>query len=1775
MHLVGRRGFWHTLSVAAHVDRGDGVVAGVAVVELLYESLRSTVIRGKRIDDGDQVVLKLMGEAATGEDAASYRHAWRATRNVDGLPGISCPIALIEQDGRPGLVMADRGGVSLDRLLDRQYVDVETAVAITAGAARALAALLEASLLHLEVSTSNVVYHEESGLVELIDFDTISPLRREFPAEPGPGRPRGTPAFMAPEQTGRTGRVVDHRSDLYSLGAVLFTLLVGRPPFASSDPLLVLHAHAAQQPPRLCDLDPAIPGQVADIVDRLLEKDPNARYQSPMGLAHDLERCLADLRAGRTDEGFPLGATDLSPVLTVPQRLYGRDGARSQLRRALDRAAAGQATMVVVTGEPGVGKSTIVGSLAPEAIELGGTFASGKFEQRAGTPYDAFRAALGAVAKAVQRRSPVEAEAFTSDLQARLGGLARVLVDLVPAVESVLGPCEDVPVLPMRESRNRISTAVSEFTSAAADIERPMVLFLDDLQWAQSDSVQLLLSLVGAEIPGVLVVVAFREDDLLPDHVKALNELATRQTVEFVHVEPLDADATAVLLRDTLHCDDIEAKELASAVKAKTAGNPFFIRQFLDAMERDRVLRMDPERVLWTWDSEAIGRYPVTDNAAGAMAQLLVDLPPGTRRALGFGACVGDAFSLDDLLTASAAPAPEAAEVIWPALYRELVVTDGNEWRFAGELDPHRPIVYRFNHDRVREAALAALGPADRTDAHFRLGMARRHEPAEDRMFEAVQHLNQAVDRLDLDELMDLARCNLQVARQARTVGAFPQVMTFCETGLAVLPDRSWDTVPDVALELHQGAAEAAWVLGDRRAMDHWIDSALPHLEVPRDRSKFLNIRIRAYHEDGDHERALRLGLEVLDTLGLRLPRRPTRSQIAASLLNTRLALRARGSDSVLSLSQLTDPDFIEAHDVLSTLANVAYGAQSAYFPLFVAEAVRLTLRRGLGTSSAVGLAHYALMQVALGRYEDGVRYGQLAMRLAEREPCRARRAWCAFLYHDFVHHWKYDIRSSIDPLREAQRDAVERGDPESAALLGVVELFESFQAGIPLADILERAAALDGSFRHEAYFRELAGVTTQFLANLTGRAEDCAVIAGPYYDERDVTLTSPPAVRSAVAATKLALLFWLGRLEEAALALDAAEATLAGQAGNANIPWFHLQNAIVRLRLAPDRPETRRAVAKAEKLFRRWARLSPGNFAAQSKLIAAEQARANGDHPGAATCFDEAIAAAENHQRVLVAALAHRCAGEFHSAAQQNERARTHLRRAVLAFRRLGADAVADGIVAAYPDADVPKVATSRETVHLEQLDLVAMLHASQALAREVKLDDMLRTLVETLQQHLGAQRALVFVREGEYFVLEATTDAGEGIDSNDDNGHREPAATLDDGGDYVADIVRLVARTHEPVVIDDAQLSAHRDHPHVKANRVRSILCTPVVSRSDLVGVLYLENNRQAAAFTGRPQEVLTLLGGQIAISVQNAQLVGELHDALNRQLELTAAQSRFIPDQFLRALGKHDIRDVTQGHAVEKEFTVMASDMRGYTTHIERLVPEDAMTFLNEYLRYLEPSIIECGGFIDSYAGDGLLALFEGGADSAVRAALAMLRAQRRYNHVRTRRGDAPVRSGIGLNTGRLVLGPMGGTDRLKFSVVGDPVNVAARLEDLTKPCGAEVLISEHTYGLLEEPSSYRTRRIGLVHISGRVAPLVVHEVFDEASEEERERKSASLAEYEVAVDLYVQGDVKGACDVFAGCARSNPDDLVVRIYLDRCRSILQTGVPETWDGTIDFS
>jgi class 3 adenylate cyclase len=833
---------------------------------------------------------------------------------------------------------------------------------------------------------------------------------------------------------------------------------------------------------------------------------------------------------------------------------------------------------------------------------------------------------------------------------------------------------------------------------------------------------------------------------------------------------------------------------------------------------------------------------------------------------------------------------------------------------------------------------------------------------------------------------------------------------------------------------------------------------------------------------------------------------------------------------------------------------------------------VRLTVRNGLAASSAVDFAHYALLQIALGRYEDGAYYGELAMRLAEREPCRARRAWCAFLYHDFVHHWKYDIRSSIEPLRESHRDAMERGDPESAALLGVVELFESFQAGIALPEIVDRATALDRTFRHQAYFTQLAGVTMQFVTNVMGRADEPAVLVGPYYDDRAPAATSAPAVLSAVAMTRLALLFWLGRFEEAAELLDPAEAVLAGQTGNPNVPWFHLQNAIVRLRVAPKARETRKAVAESARLFRRWSRLSASNFGAQDRLIAAEEARAGGDTAAAVALFEQAIATAEGGQSVLVAALAHRCAGDLHDAEGHDERSQFHYRRAVQVFRRIGADALGDAIVAEHPAADAPRAAPSAETVHLEQLDLLAMLRSSQALARDLDLADLLRTLLETVERHLGAERALVFIRRDNGLVLGAatgTTEPFDGGETGDERGH----VSVEDVDDCIADLVRLVARTREPVVLDDAQLSDYRDHPHVRTARVRSVLCAPVVSRSDVVGVLYLENNRHPAAFTGRPQEVLSLLSGQIAVSLQNAQLVEALQGALDSQLELTTAQSRFIPDQFLRALGKSDIRDVALGNAVGKELTVMVSDMRGSTGHLELMEPEDAMTFINEYLRYLEPPIAEHGGFVDSYTGDGMLALFDGGADSAVRAALAMLRAQRQYNRVRSSRGEGSVRSGIGLNTGSLVLGPMGGTDRLKFSVFGDAVNLAARLEAFTKACGAELLLSEQTYGNLVAPIPYRTRRIGRVRLRGRAAPVLVREIFDDDPEFESSDRWACLPDYEAALDLYLAGDVKAAFSLFARCASTNADDRVIQGYLHRCQALLRAGMPTVWDGTIE--
>jgi predicted ATPase/class 3 adenylate cyclase len=1439
-------------------------------------------------------------------------------------------------------------------------------------------------------------------------------------------------------------------------------------------------------------------------------------------------------------------------AIRVPDGVIGRQTVIAELERNLAAVSESGRRFVVIEGEAGTGKSLVLREMRRRVATAGGIAAGGEFGARERRrPSSGLRGVVGDIVATMLTLSESEVRDWLFELRQALGGPIEQFADVVPEL-ALLSNREAIAPAPSPTAtglRNRLRLAVMAVVRTAARPARPLLVTLDNFDAAGGESMQIVHDVVTSDADGLLVIAATEPGAL--EGLPVLDDPAA----ERIRVEAFDRDGLQQFVAAALGVPSEAVAELAPIVERRAGTNPLSVLQFLQRAAAAGVLNGPDAHGAWTWDGAAM--HAVDRTPSGEDIALAVLAEVDDPRVLEVAACLGESFTIQDLSIAAGRAFDEVAETILHALDRGILrrrATHDTSGVFLDSRD-----AYVFVTGRVEEAVRAQVSREGQAEVHRRFGEALLRSDRDDDVIGAARHLNATFSWLtSSSDRMELAALNQRAARRARQTAAFPLALELAESGITCLPPDADDLDHVLVLDLHLLAAEAAWITGSFTTMHGHIDAARTLHTTVLDRAELAFLEVRALSSAERQAEAIATGRTALAELGVRLPAKPRTRHVLQELPRVRRRLRGRSDEELLMLPKATDAETLAAQKLLAEMFGPAYMAEPDLWPLLALRCLHLTLTGGRAGISPVAFAGYGLLLGILGRYESARRFGDLALTMAEHPDCREFGPWAKFLYYDFIHDWTQPAADAIEPLRDAIREALLIGDLENAGFMAVVELSKSVSYGVALPEIDARGAELAVYLRPYGAQFTLAESTRQLVQNLMGRAPDPFELVGDTgYDER---VALPAAIErgdvtgiSTYHITKMGLHFLYGDFGGAIEHATESERCLAGMRGTNNVPIFHMTNAIVRLRTAPGKQSTRRAVRHARRGYRTWRRICPQNYESSWLLVEAEIARAAGNTRRAHDLYDQTITAADRSGQVTTAALAREYCGDLHAREGRERVASAYLNAAVDAWVMLGADGKVEKLLGDFSGLLRP-LSSDRADAGSR-----ALLELTDGIMTEPRLGHAAERLLAGIVTFTGAQRAALFTNDGTNLVPAAAFQ----------HGAVTSASSASDIG-YAASVVRYVEHNDRPVLIPDTAASVHGRDQHLHATRTRSVLCTPITRGGVQRALVYLEHG-DPSAFTLAHVENLRMLSAHIATALENEQLTEQLEQALQTQRDLRFAQARFIPDELLRELGRETLVTAEAGDAVAREMTLLYTDIRGYTPIQEELDPRHGIEFLNNYLRRMEPAIVAHGGFVNSYMGDGMIAAFEPAADGALRAALAMRRIEREVAEERLARGLEPVRTGIAVHTGKVVIATFGGVNQLRCGVVGDTVNVASRLEGLTRD-HAPLLLSDTAYAALADPSAYDLRRVGRFRVVGRRAPVTAWEAFDEDESEIRSAKRASMATHDAALAAFEAGQFDDARAAFEAVARAVPGDRIAAVYLARCAAVAERGAPANWDGVI---
>ena len=1402
------------------------------------------------------------------------------------------PRELLRERGRTMLTVEFSGGEPLSGLIGAR-LDIGSFLRIAVGLTSALNRLHGSGLVHKDVKPSNVVVNRATGRVWLTGFGIASLLPRERQAPEPPEFIAGTLAYMAPEQTGRMNRSIDSRSDLYSLGVTLYEMLIGSLPFSASDPMEWVHCHIARSPPVPSERLKEVPPAISAIILKLLAKAAEERYQTAVGAERDLRRCLDAWEARAQIADFTPGEDDMPDHVMIPEKLYGRDREVESLLTAFDRiVAGGRPELLLVSGYSGIGKSAVVNELHKPLVPPRGLFAAGKFDQyKRDIPYATLAQAFQSLIRPLLAKSERELSRWRDVLCEALGPNGLLIVELVPELKHIIGEQPPVPELPPQDAQGRFQLVFRRFIGVFARPEHPLALFLDDLQWLDVATLDLLEDLLTRDdLKHLLLIGAYRDNEVNPTHPLMRKLAAIRQAggmLQDIVLAPLQREHLGELLATALHCNIRRAAPLADLIHQKTSGNPFFAIQFISTLAEEGLLSFDYAQARWTWDLERIHATGYTDNVVDLMVGKLSRLPPETQTALQQFACMGNSAELEMLRIVYEDSYEAMHEHLWEAVRAGLV--------FRSESS------YRFLHDRVQEAAYSLIPQELRAQAHLQIGtLLAANTPAEKReeaIFEIVNQLNRGAHLItSTTERERVAELNLTAGRRAKLSTAYEAALKYLRAARVLLTEQTWDRNYELIFAIEYLLAECELLTADLTSAQDRLVALAERAQSRHDSSLVTRLRLTLYTTLDQGDRGVEVFLDYLRRDGTSWPKHPTREEVMREYERIWTLLGGRLIEELVDLPLTTDPDVLDTLDVFTEIVTPALFYDENLSSLVVCRMVSLSLEHGNSDGSCFGYVWFAMFAgPRFGNYKDGYRFGKLGYDLVEKRGLRRYEARTYMSFGNLVMPWAVHAASGRELVRRAFDAAYRVGDLTFAAYSWDELITNLLAVGDPLPEI-QREAENGLEFAKRVRFGMVAGLIGAQLAlvrTLRGLTPRFGCLNDGEFDELEAErdLSGNPILTLAeffYLTRKLQARVFAGEYAAAVEASLRAQELLWTSPSQLETADFTLYSALAHAACWGSAPLEARE-RHCERLrahhaqLQIWAEHCPANFDNRAALVAAEIARIEGRPLEAEELYEKAIRSAHANGFIHNEALANEYGGRFYAARGFEKIAQTYFREAHACYKLWGADGKAQQLEEQHPNLRADRRSsdpTSTTLTPLDQLDLAMVIKVSQAVGSEIVLEKVIDILMRTAITHAGAERGLLILPHGEQFRIgaEATTSgAVVRVDLRDCEVSAE---------DLPAAVFHYVLRTKESVLLDDACAeNPFSADPYIESRHVRSILCLPLLKQTRLVGVLYLENNLTLRVFTPGRTALLKLLASEAAISVENTRLYRDLKEREGR--------------------------------------------------------------------------------------------------------------------------------------------------------------------------------------------------------------------------------------------------------------------------------------------------
>lgn len=1499
--------------------------------ELLFEGRHSFIYLKKGKPDSTPMIIKVLKEDyPTPQHILQFNNEYEITQALN-IVGIRKALEKIQlESGQFALRLKYVEGISLKEFAKTKPIPIEAFLIIAIQLTQTLHLLHDQNIIHKDLNSNNIIIEPVSLKATIIDFGISSKVGLKTPYTSSPDRLEGTLTYISPEQTGRMNRKIDYRTDLYSLGVTFYELLTGKLPFTHSNPVKLIHQHLAFIPNPPHFIRTGIPYQISEIVLKLMSKNAESRYQSAFGLQKDLEKCLFQLQKNKPIEIFELADNDLPNKFNISEKLYSRETAINQLLESFRFMNEGNSKLVLITGNAGIGKSTLVTQLHEPIIGKEGIFVTGKFDQfQSNIPYFAFIQAIEEFIDQILTESEKNLERRKKDILRAVGNTGEILTTLIPKLKLIIGEPVKVGSSEGKEAQNRLHYAFSRLIKAIAKKRHPFVMFIDDLQWADKSSLYLLEYLIRQEnIPYLMFIGAYR-----PSEVNALHpfndtlKVIKNSTFSFeeIQLSPLKIKDIEQLIADTLFTTTKECHTLAELVYRKTNGNPFFTIQFLESLYEEGLLRFkvsqdsllsnDDKQIQykWEWNMAAIRQRNITDNVVRLLTEKIRKLLPETQQILQLASCIGNRFDLELLSLVYEHSPAQTTEVLRQTLEEGLIVPLIEVYQYITDDQQIQDIEYKFTHDQIRKAVYNLIPLPYQKNIHWKIGsiLQKRNISSQkpQQIFEIVQQLNKAIDMVDSeDKKIKLIRLNFQAGKQAKESAAFGLAYQYFDTALSLLPKNSWQNHYRMSLGLHNHKAEAAYLSGNIEESHRIIEVIFANAQSTLDKSRAWKTKLFLHKAKGEIEKTIQVGIEALANLDVHISLNNSRYTVFWELTKTNLLLKQYSSSKIEALPLMDNRKYLAVTELLEEMLSAVYIYGNNLFPIVISKIINISLKNGLNSAFPIALLSYASLYINIrGKIPKGYNYGKTALALNDKIPKEKTKTKISTVYHLFIHHWQNSLHSSLLHLSESYKRFLVLGDFEFAgisiasytgyALFSDKHLGNITKEVTPYYETVKTLKVANPIHRMQLYL--------QFVHNLSNNVNYPTKLSGSFFEE-ETTLSILESNKNYYAlflyyCFKLILAYLFGDFKTALKYVQAFEQFQAGSNGMFSYQVFYTYDALAYLAAYSDLTKQEQIAAlthvkSIQKKIRSWKKHAPTNHEHRWHLIEAEYCRVTHKTKKALKHYQKAILIAQENGFISFEAIGNELLAKYYLSQNENNFAEFYLQKALFKYQQWGAVSKAERLINDYPEflARIIYSPTTTSSYSLSSLgyknnssqsydstsnrlfDAYGLLKISQELLSEIVLPRLIEKILIHSLETIGAQKAYLMLVNDKRISIEAKLKIS---NLNKEEKSAEflasiPLKKLEDEISHT--IVNYVMRTQNPLMLDNAQQEERfKKNTYIIKNKVLSVFCLPILQKGKITSLLYFENNLTSNAFSRDQLSIMKALSTQFGIALNNAQL------------------------------------------------------------------------------------------------------------------------------------------------------------------------------------------------------------------------------------------------------------------------------------------------------------